>query len=389
MIRDRREPGPRVGPRLAAAALAAVLAAGTRFVALRELPLGADELAALPAATWYAERMVPGRWHELPGGPDAAEHEAAGKLLSAWQLRRAGLPGPDLAGAAAGQPVPESARPAVRQARTMAAALGVLQVGALALASPLGGLWLALDTSHVTSTSQAGLEPLPGLLALLAIFLFERALRRREPVGLIPERPAPRLLPLLGAALFLGLTAAARYPHGLVAALAMAPFLALRTRGRPGLAGAFAAVAILAFLAADPSLWHDPLDRLWNAGAAHLGAAASGTAPGAGLPWWQPLAWLSSPSPASWQPGAILVPWLDYPLLAVAALSAPVAWRARPVWVVWAAAGLLLLLAWPIKLPHHTLLVRAPLCGCAGLGVAALWAALTGGRRSARHPTTL
>lgn len=271
----------------------------------------------------------------------------------------------------------------------MAAALGVLQVGALALATPVGGLWLALDTSQVMHTAQAGLEPLPGLLALLAIFLFERALRRRDPVGLIPERPAPRRLPLLLAALFLGLATAAKYPHGLVAALAMVPFLAHRTRGRPGLAGAFAAVALLAFLAADPALWPDPLDRLWNAGAAHLGAAASGTAPGAGLPWWQPLAWLSYPSPATWYPGAFLVPWLDYPLLAVAVLSAPVAWRTRPVWVVWAAAGLLVLLAWPIKLPHHTLLVRAPLCGCAGLGVAALWNAVTGGRRRTRHPTTL
>jgi len=253
----------------------------------------------------------------------------------------------------------------------------VAQVALLALAAPVGGLWLALDTYHVKYTSQAYIEALPGLWALLAILLFERALRRREPEGLLPAAPPPRLAPLLGSAALLGLATAGKYPYGLVVGLTMAPFLLARLRGRPGVLAAFAAVALGALLAADPALWPDPAGRLWSSVDFHFGYAVTDHVKRSGYPWWQPVAWLSVPYPARWHRGVFLVSWLDYALLAAAVLSARAAWRARPVWVVWGAVGLAFLLAWPTKWPQYTLLVRAPLCGCAGLGAAALWERLS------------
>jgi hypothetical protein len=148
-------------------------------VAVRDLPPDFDEFAYLPAAYWYAERMEPGRWREIPDEAENAEHPPMVKLLYAWQVRRSGAPQPDWEAVEPGKPMPAQARPAFQQARTLSAAAGVLQVAVLALAAPVGGLWLALDTYHVKYTSQAYIEALPGLLALLATFLFERSRRRR------------------------------------------------------------------------------------------------------------------------------------------------------------------------------------------------------------------
>ena len=353
--------------------LAAVaVAAGARWVAVRDLPPDVDELLTIPVAFWYAERLEPGRWHELPDEARNAEHPPLVKLLYAWRLRCSGAPPPEWELVRPGQPVPEQARPAFRQTRTLSAVTGVLEVAALALATPVGGLWLALDTYHVKFTSEAYLEGLPGLLALLAVLLFERALRRRAPPGLRPGAGAPSPAPLLASALLLGLTTAAKYPYGLVVALTMAPFLLARARRRPGLLALFAGVALATFVAADPALWPDPVGRLRSSVAFHLAYATGDQVTGADLPWWQPLVWLTSSAPSAWHPGVFLVPWLDQAILVVAALSLRVAWRERPVWVVWAAVGLAFVLAWPTKWPQYTLLFRAPLAGCAGLGVAAL-----------------
>ena len=363
----RRGPG-----RWAAVLLAVAVAAAGRWVAVRDLPPDFDELAYLPAAAWYAERMEPGRWREIPDEAENAEHPPMVKLLYAWELRRSGAPAPAWQAVKPGKPMPEQARPAFLRTRALSAAAGVAQVALLSLAAPAGGLWLALDTYHVKYTSQAYIEALPGLLALLAILLFERSLRRREPPGLLPDAPAPALAPLLGSAVLLGLAAAGKYPYGLVVGLTMAPFLLSRLRGRPGVLAAFAALALGALVAADPALWPDPAGRLWSSVAFHFDYAVTDHVKRSGYPWWQPLAWLSVPYPARWHRGVFLVPWLDYGLLAAAALSVGAAWRARPVWVVWAAVGLAFLLVWPTKWPHYTLLFRAPLCGCAGLGAAAL-----------------
>jgi len=372
---------PRSSLRLPAILLVVVAAAGVRWAAARSLPPDYDEYDYIRLGHRYAERMAPGRWGEIPGVTENSEHPPLVKLAYGAALRTTGAPEPDWKAVEVGHPIPPQAWPAYRTARAVSAAAGVAQVALAAVVSPPGGLWLALDTYHAKYTAQAYLEGVAGLFALLAVLLFERSLRRREPEGLLPEVCAPALGPLLLSAAALALATASKYPFGLVAGLAILPFLLWRTRGRPGLRLAFAAVGLLVFLAADPFLWAHPVDRIWNSVAYHFGYAVGEHVREVGLPWWQPLFWLTRPAPAGWHPGVFPVAFLDHAILAVAALGVPATLARRPVLVAWAGVGLLFLLVWPTKWPQYTVIVRPALTLCAGIGLSALLGALTRRRR--------
>ena len=140
-------------------------------------------------------------------------------------------------------------------------------------------------------------------------------------------------------------------------------------------------VVLVAFVAADPALWHDPVGRLWGSVAFHFGYAVGEHVKEVGYPWWQPLAWLTVPFPDRWHPGVFKVAFLDYLLLPAALLSLPAAWRRRPVFVAWAASGLLFVLVWPTRWPQYTMMFRPALAVCAGLGLAAILERITHGRR--------
>ncbi len=252
-----------------------------------------------------------------------------------------------------------------------------------ALVSPLGALWLAFDTYHAKYTAQAYVEGLPGLFAILAVLLFERALRRREPPGLLPGPPTLSPAPLLAAAVLVGLAAAGKYPYGLVLLATFLPFLIQRGHHRPWLLAGAGATVLLAFLAADPFLWNDTLDRLWNSVAFHFQYTQTEHVKKSGLPWWYQLYYLTRSTPVGWHPGVFPFGWLDLLLLPAAALGVPYAARHRPVWLAWAVVGLLFLLAWPTKWPQYTLLARPPLTVLAGLGLVAVKDRLLGRRREA------
>jgi hypothetical protein len=368
---------------LPAVLVVGAVAAWVRVGAVRQLPPDLDEQDYVRLGHRYAERMVPGRWGEIPAVAENAEHPPLVKLLFGAALRGAGAPEPDWKAVAVGEPLPEQARPAYLATRALSATAGVAQVALAAAVSPAGGLWLALDTSHAKYTAQAYLEGVAGLFALLSVLLFERSLRRREPQGLLPAPSAPAAGPLLLSAAALALATASKYPFGLVAGLAILPFLLWRTRGRPGLRLAFAVTGLAVFLAADPYLWVDGLPRLWSSVTWHFAFAVGDQVKRSALPWWQPLAWLTQAAPDRWHPGVFPVAFLDRAILVVAALSAPAALARRPVLVAWAAAGLLVMLLWPSRWPQHTVMIRPALAMCAGLGLSALLARLTG-RRATR-----
>jgi hypothetical protein len=361
--------------------LAVAAAAWVRGGAVRGLPADFDELAYLPASFRYAERMAPGRWSEIPGITENLEHPPLVKLAFGVVLRETRAREPEWDRVPVAKPIPPAAAPAFTGPRIFSAVTGVLQVALEALVSPLGALWLAFDTYHAKYTSQAYLEGLPGLLAILAVLLFERAMRQREPPGLIPAPPALAPAPLLGAALLLGLAAAGKYPYGALVGLAFVPFLVRRGHGRPWLLAGAGLVALLAFFAADPSLWPDPLDRLWNSVAFHVQETRTEQVKESALPWWYQLYYLTRSAPVRWHPDVFPVGWLDVLLLPAAALGVPYAARHRPVWLAWAAVALLALLVWPTKWPQYTLLARPPLTVLAGLGLVAVKDRLLGGRR--------
>jgi hypothetical protein len=361
--------------RLALVALAVLAAALARARAVRELPPDYDELDYIPAGFEYARRMEAGRWREIPGVKRNAEHPALVKLLHGVVLRAAGAAEPDASKLAVGKPMPDAARPAFLWTRALSAVAGVAQVLLVALVSGVGGLWLALDTYHVKYTSQAMLEAIPGLLALLAVLLFERATRREPGPDGAPatDRIEPRAALLVLSSAALGLSAAGKYPYPLVTGAALAPFLAVRLRRHPGALVLYPLAAILFFWAGNPAIWDDPLGRTWASLTYHWSFSSGAYVKRAGLPWWWQLHWLTRPAPAGWHPGVFRVTFLDYALLAVGLASFPVAVRRRPVWAAWTLAGLAFLLVWPTKWPQYTLVVRVPLAGMAGLGLSAAW----------------
>ncbi len=352
--------------------LAVVAATWVRERAVDRLGPDYDEYAYIPAGFRYAERMVPGRWAEISEVTDNPEHPALVKLAYGLVLAKTGASEPEWDRVPQGKPLQPDARPAFMATRTLSAVTGVLQVLLEALVSPLGALWLAFDTYHAKYTAQAYVEGLPGLFAMLAVLLFERALRQREPQGLVPSAPQLSTPPLLGAALMLGLAAAGKYPYGMVLGLTFLPFLLQHGHHRPWLLAGVGTVVVLAFLAGNPYLWNDTIDRVWNSVAFHFKYTQTEHVKSSGLPWWYQLYYLTRSAPVRWHPGVFPFGWLDMLLLPAAALGVPYALRHRPVWLAWAVVGLLFLLVWPTKWPQYTLLARPPLTVLAGLGLVAL-----------------
>ncbi len=369
----------RTASRVAVAALAALAAAWVRARAVRDLPVDFDELDYLPAAFRYAERMAPGRWAQIPAVRENPEHPALVKLVYALDLRLRSPPEPRWEEIRVGTPIAAGDRPAFAGARTISAGAGVLQVLLTALVEPVGALWLALDTYHAKYTSQAYLEAIPGLLALFAVLLFERATRRRA--GSPGNGEVTIQGALLASAAALGVATAGKAVYGLIVGATLLAFLVQRVR-RPRFLVLYPAVALAAFVVAAPSLWPELAGRLREALAHHWRFSHSAYVQKAGLPWYQPLVWLTSAAPTRWHPGLFPTGLADWTLLAAAALGAPVALREWPVWLVWAGVGLLFLLLWPTKWPQYTMLIRPPLAVCAGLAPAALQALAQRRRRS-------
>jgi hypothetical protein len=351
---------------------ALVAAAALRARAVHQLPPDFDEFDYIPIGYLYAERMTPGRWGEIPEVRRNAEHPALVKLLHGVALKVTGAPEPDFSKLGVGRPLGEDARPAFTATRSLSAVAGSLQVLLVALVSPVGGLWLAADTYHTKYSAEAMLEAIPGLFALMAVLLFERATRPRAPEG--PRDPARTSVPLLMAsAVTLGLSAAGKYPYPLVVGLALLPFLVARLRSRPALLASYFAAALAVFVMADPMLWPDPLGRLTDSLAYHWRYQSSEHVVKSALPWWWQFHWLTRPEPATWHPGVFPVPWLDYAILAGGLLGVTETLRRRPIWLAWAVVALLFLLVWPTKWPQYTLVARVPLAAMAGLGLERLW----------------
>ena len=370
--------------------LAVVAATWVRGVAVQRLPPDYDEFAYLPAAFRYAERMVPGRWSEIADVKENEEHPPLVKLAYGVVLKQTGAAEPEWDRVEVGKPIPPAARPAFTGPRTFSAVTGVLQVLLEALVSPLGALWLAFDTYHAKYTAQAYIEGLPGLFAILAVLLFERALRQREPQGLVPA-PAPAL-----AAAAAGRRGAGRAwpppastPTAWCCCSTFLPFLVQRghepalaagRRRRGGAAGLPGRRPVPLERHGGPALEHRGLPP-----PVHADRAREEERPAVVVP-----ALLPDPLDA----GPVAPRGLRHRLARHAAppgggaRACPAAARHRPVWLAWAVVGLLFLLAWPTKWPQYTLLARPPLTVLAGLGLVAVKDRLLG-RRLAAGPRSL
>ena len=327
-----------------------VLALGLflRLWAAARLPTDFDEPVYMQAGLDYADRMRAGDWAGIIDYPLNREHPPLVKLM----YGAAALTLDERAGLATLRPL----------ARTVSALFGALAVGLLALFDPLAGGLLAVHTIAVKYTSQAYLEAIPALAALAAVLAMQRSRQRRDRWFWF-------------SALALGLTAAGKFNYLVILfPLAYLILWEMRPPWRDVLL--YALVALLTFVLLDPTLWHDPLGRLRAQLFFHTAYAQSSRVELAGLPWYQPLRWLSSSMPGQWHPAVFFYRGFDGLMFLLALAGLPYAWRQRRWVVVWLVAGVLVLLLWPTKWPQYTLTVTPAVCLAAAGTLRQLWQGL-------------
>jgi ABC-type sugar transport system permease subunit len=134
---------------------------------------------------------------------------------------------------------------------------------------------------------------------------------------------------------------------------------------------AWASLVLVMFFAADPYLWHDPVNRLSESLFFHADYAQSAHVREAGYPLWQPFVWLAGPVP--WHPGVFLVA-IDLFVTILALLGLPRLWKKQKVFALWLIIALGFLLVWLTKWPQYILILTAPLTLAAAEGFqACVW----------------
>ena len=400
-----------------------LIAAGVRLHAVDRLPIDYDEDDYMRAGQLYAAAIRSGDWAAFTQTNYRPEHPPLAKI--AFGIVLAALPPatlvPDMPTTA--DPAKSLPEPQLTAARLTAATFGVLEVAALALVDPLGGLFLAVHTWTVKYTSQVMLEALPALLSVLTVLAYlawkRRWLSLRAPpacldaIGAVPDvaaaaadvdsagappdgaaaeatAPVPvperatRRLPavplttwLVLSAVFLGLTAAGKYLYVAAGVAVLLDMLWVRWRAgdaTPRRRRAWAAaaaplgwglLAVAVFVAASPYLWPDPVGRVVDSLVyfQHYANTAPEVA-SAGFPMWKPFVWLAQNDLTN----GVYVVTLDVFITLLAIVGIARLWRRERTWVLWLAVGLVFLLLWPTKWPQYILVLTAPLSLAAAQG---------------------
>ena len=415
---DPRPRRVRIARRLGAVAavlLVVLVAATVRLQAVDRLRIDYDEDDYLRAGQLYAEAIRTGDWAAFTDSNYRPEHPPLAKI--AFGVVLAALPAAPLVADAptTADPVKSLPEPQLTAARLTSATFGVLEVAAIALVDPLGGLFLAIHTWTAKYTSQVMLEALPALLSVLTVLSYlawkRRWLSRRAPPASVdaaraaPDdvvaavaaaaaaaapasalglRRAERRLPavpvtswLVLSAVFLGLTAAGKYLHVAAGVAVLLDMLWVRwgagaTLPRPRRAlSAVAApfgwglLAVAVFVAASPYLWPDPVGRVLDS-LLYFGRYAN-TAPevaSAGFPMWMPFVWLMTNDLTN----GVYVVTLDVFITLLAIVGIGRLWRRERTWVLWLAVALVFLILWPTKWPQYILVLTAPLSLAAAQG---------------------
>ncbi len=352
-MEGRGRTAPVVGLLIALLAIAA--GAWQRHRAVERLPPDYDEMVYIPIAFDYAG-LIPERLEAIPSFAENREHPPMVKLTYAAVIDVVEPREPDWEQLRVGKPLPGEARGAFDCARWPSAVAGTLQLALLSLASPVAAALLAIEPYHAKYTSQAMLEAIPGVFALLAVLLLERALR---------PGTRRRLALTLGAAVALGASAAGKYPYGIVLGLTLLPFVVASFPRRPGVWASFIAIALAALVALDPTFWTGPFGRAEEALAFHWAYAHSEHVVKSALPWYAQVRWLFDAAPVKWHPGVFVTGLVAQALLPLALLGFPSAWRRRRLFAAWAAVGLLFLLLWPTKWPQYLLMALPAFAVCA------------------------
>lgn len=331
-----------------------LLALLLRGWAVMRLPIDFDEPTYLEAASGYADALRSGDWNAVIDYEGNREHPALVKLLYGLVVLALG----DEAGTLV----------AGLASRALSAVLGTLAVLVLALVDPLAGGLLAVHTLAIKYTSQVYLEALPHLASIGAVLAFSRLPSGRS------SRPATRLAFWISA-VALGVTAGGKLTY--LPVLFPILYLAIwekRLRWHDLLL--YGGVALAIFWVLNPTLWHDPVERLADSLFFHVRYSRGTVVEASGFAWHRPLYWLSRSGPSVWHPEVFFYFALDGPIFLLALPGLYWEWRERRWVVVWIVSSIVLLLLWPTKWPQYTLVVTPALCLAASSTVRHLYHSL-------------
>jgi ABC-type sugar transport system permease subunit len=343
--------------------LIAALAFGLGWRALTLLPVDYDEDDYTRAGQIYADGFRQGDWSIATRENYREEHPPLAKLLYGVVFSTLDpIPAiPERPTSAA--PYDTLNRYYLTPGRITSTVLNTVQVLILALANPLAALLLAISTWQLKYTSQVMLEALPALTSMLCALAYLKSTGKKRGW-------------LVLSAIMLGLTAASKYLYCMVGIAVAVHWLDtsfpkdkfnLKTILRwllPPLI--YGLITLVIFFAADPYLWPDPITRLKESILFHSAYAQSGEVQNAGLPFYQPLAYLIQSVP--WHPGVFKINLeLTVFLLALAGIK-PTAQR-KPFILFWFFISLGFLLVWPTKWPQYVLILLTPLAWMAAEGL--------------------
>ncbi|HNS51761.1 MAG TPA: two-component regulator propeller domain-containing protein [Anaerolineae bacterium] len=334
--------------RLVALIAVVLLAALLRGWAALRLPVDYDEPTYLEAAFRYARALEAGDLAGVIDNSATQEHPPLVKFLYGLVVRALG----DEAGWTL----------ALYGARVLSALFGVLAVLVLGLVDPAAAGMMAVHTLAIKYSSQAYLEALPFLASLVSVLALVRV-RAADQDG----RRAPGGWFWLSA-IALGVTAAGKYTY-LPVVLVLLYVAVFEKRTRWHFLLLYFVVSIGVFWLLNPTLWREPVSRLFESLVFHIRYSQGSEVQSASLPWYQPLLWLSRSAPSAWHPDVFFYPGLDAIITLLALAGLYWEWRDRRWVVVWIAAGLLFLLVWPTKWPQYTLIVTPALCLAASFAV--------------------
>jgi hypothetical protein len=363
---------------IAAILLVVLLACGIRIYAAQRLDIDYDEPVYLAAAVEYAHFMRAGDLKMLAWSENTYEHPALNKILFGvvlvTQRPLDRLPYRDLPRLI---PLAQTAAGAWNlAARYLSVFFGSLAVLVLALVDPFAGLFLAVNTLSVKYTSEVYIEALPLLTSLLCGLTYLRWFSAVRPSDAPPQRG---LRCLFASAVFLGMTAAAKYVYCIVGLVILLHFFTEVIRGtvRPRwilFMGGWLILSLLMFFAFDPYLWPHPISRLLKSIVFHEEFQDSRLVLQYHYPFWQPLRWLSAfPLFYNLRPASAFLINMDTLIFLLAVIGLPRLFRSEPFFFSWLVVGLLFLLAWNTKWPQYSLIILAPFSMAAASGILTIW----------------
>ena len=352
--------------RILAVILVTSIAWSLRMQAVEKLPVDYDEDDYLRAAQQFAALIHAGDWPGFLETNYRTEHPPLSKILFGIGIindTEARLL-PDRPTTA--EPDKYIPKKILRDARKVGTILGTLTVALLAWINPIGAIFLGIHSFTIKYVSQIMLEALPALTSLITVFAYIQSKKRDQSTSW-----------LLISAFFLGATAASKYMYCLVGiAILIDWFLVAREDNsfrlqvqKIVLWGLF---AIIIFIALDPYLWPNLIERLTETIFYHAGYATTASeVSNANFPMWQPFVWLTM-SPVVWHEDVfVLAPDLLITVLAAFGISR--LWKRERLYVIWLGVAILFLLVWPTKWPQYILVLTVPLSLAAAETVSLGW----------------